>query len=363
MWSTRRPVADARALDARLEQSVGAYLRIPPGAAQPARPTFSGGVALDRALVAARALVGGPTSYVITTTPSIDIMRLLLQERRGNLRPRFVESRAGRFGNLDPTAIIEALAAIRSDSTDAGIIVLLTSPENPTGEVWSTEALHAIGLASQDADAVIVVDHAFLTAGIHTRGAVPAAWDALPAGCRWLATWDTGKTFGLDDDKLGFLISGDEDAAHAVDRALDVIQYDVSRRLKTFFSEMLASVAASAYENRLSQVCSTNRQTLESCAADTGLAVLPAPAGSLALLRIDRQHGSDEHVRRALLDDGVGVVAGRVFFHTEWCLTDLLRVALAREPEHFAHAARAVVRLLRTPARRPSFPSQLAVDE
>ncbi|ASW55798.1 aminotransferase class I/II-fold pyridoxal phosphate-dependent enzyme [Plantactinospora sp. KBS50] len=342
---------EVQAIDERLDASVRSTLGIPANSELSVSPTFSGGVALDRAFAAAMRMVDGqnsPLVHAVATTPSIDILRLFLEERGPRLNLHFVESRNGQLGWLDEDAIIDIVHAVRRVGRNDGIVVILTSPENPTGEFWREDALRGIGAACAGAGAVLIVDHAFLTAGVHVgRREIPRAWSALGVGGDWISTWDTGKTFGLNEDKLGFVISGSRRAAAAVDQALSIMQFDVSRRQKMFFGELLSGGRHTGYVTTLAEVCRTNLDTALRLSADAPLTVRAPRAGSVLLVRLNGHGPDDDEVRRYLLSHGVGVISGNVFFHTGWRPRDLLRIALARDPAYFAEGFEAMVDLLR----------------
>lgn len=323
------------AVDAGLEESVRSMLMLPAGSYEALFPAFSGSVALDRALVAALAMSDDhgrrSTVGVVTTTPSIDIMPLFLGER-SQVVTRYAHSRDG---ELDRDAVLRQVARVRA-TPGAGLVVLLTSPENPTGAVWRPEDLKAIGDACFAAGGTLVLDHTFLTAGVHCRADVESAWQAFGAGQDWIAIWDTGKTLGLNGDKLGFLVSGSGRATAAVRRSLSVMQYDVSRRQKVLFAELFRRSAREDYTGHLNRVCHRNLAVAQDLVAPTGLRLRSPVAGSLALLELP-PGADDEDVRRRLLRHGIGVVAGNVFFHAGRRPRNLLRVALARDADYFAN--------------------------
>jgi aspartate/methionine/tyrosine aminotransferase len=333
-WTTARQAA----VDAALEESLRRMLMLPAGSYASVSAAFSGSVALDRALVAALAMSGDdgrrPRVGVVTTSPSIDIMPLFLAER-SQVFTRYAVSHDGDPAVLSREAVLRQIAEVRA-TRDAGLVVLLTSPENPTGAVWRSDDLKIIGDACFEAGGTLVVDHTFLTAGVHGRADVECAWQAFGAGDDWIAIWDTGKTFGLNGDKLGFLVAGSEHAAAAVRRSLGVMQYDVSRRQKVLFADLLRRAARMDYVGHLAGVCRRNLAVAEALTASTGVRVRRPGAGSLLLLELPPWADSDEHVRRRLLRAGIGVVAGHVFFHAGRRPRNLLRVALARDTGYFA---------------------------
>jgi aspartate/methionine/tyrosine aminotransferase len=332
--------ADRRTVDRVLEAAVAHFLHLPVSDSISMAVTFSGTIALDRALAAAIEISKdrhGSHTHVIATSPSIDVMKALLLERK-TVRAHFVESRRGRLGGLDGAGIVEEIGRTAQRYEQDHLVVILTSPENPTGEVWSSADLYKIALACRDNGGLLIVDHSFLYAGIHQAEAVEPVWSLAPAGLDWIAVWDTGKTFGFNEEKLGFLICGTDKTAHFVREVLNVIQFDVSLRQKLFFGKLLRDDAALSYVSLLHKTCRTNLGSASQIAQKTGLRARRTVAGSLMLLSIPGSLLSDEQWQRRLLAQDVGVVAAQTFFHTKWRPARFIRIALAREPDYFNEA-------------------------
>lgn len=134
-------------VDSDLYASLRRFLSVPNDTYQALHCTFSGSVALDRAFTAAIDIVTKRRSErvtVVTTSPCIDIMKLFLNERR-LLDINFVESRCANPWGLSISGVVNAIRASRSGSRHRGLIVLLTSPENPTGQCWTFDQLRTIG--------------------------------------------------------------------------------------------------------------------------------------------------------------------------------------------------------------------------
>lgn len=334
--------ASQASMDAELDEAVRAFIGLPKASALGAPPylrsTFTGSTALDRVVSAVKRFArasNGPEIDVVTTTPSIDIMRLFLEEH-AEITPHFVESRKRkRMGALDVEGVCAALHQSKGDGRM--LVCLLTSPENPTGAFWDETELRRIAKECVDLGAVLILDHTFAVSGIHSDE-VPKIWNIAPRELRWLATWDTGKTFGLNEDKLGFIIAGDQGLVEFVDEALAVMQFGVARRQKLFFTEVLREARASDYLGRLRAICRKNLAVLSRTLKDTEIKVRRPQAGSLALLDFSATGFTDEYVRQALLQENVGVIAGNVFFHGDWVPRHFVRVALARPAGHFAEA-------------------------
>jgi histidinol-phosphate/aromatic aminotransferase/cobyric acid decarboxylase-like protein len=332
--------ADHLAVDRELEEASARFLDLDANSYDYLGVTFSGGIALDRALTAAIQMPPGRRGehvHVVTTSPSIDVMKLFLLERR-MLSVHWVESRLRRVGGLDRDAVVARIHEVARTARRDRLIVLLTSPENPTGEVWSAADIKAIANSCDRYGGVLILDHSFLLAGVHGAGEVPPVWKALSTGTDWISVWDTGKTFGLNEEKLGFLICGSPRTARSVRKALHVVQFDVSRRQKLFFTELFRRALLTNHAGTLRDICRRNLDVAVRLSQGSRISVRDTYAGSLTLIAVDGTGRSDVDLRRALLDRGVGVVAGRVFFHTGWRPVNLVRVALARRQKYFEDA-------------------------
>ena len=182
--------------------------------------TFSGSIALQRSLSAARAYLGQSHRRVVTVTtdPSIDIIPAIAREfsDAGVFRARCGLLRT--FSNEECERLCEMIYAKASDGQ--GVIAVITSPENPTGAVWSADHLRRISDTCTDTKSVLVVDHCFLMAGIHEPVSVTPIWDIVDGRAPVIAVWDTGKTVHLNGSKLGFIVSGNDELSSQVVKSL-----------------------------------------------------------------------------------------------------------------------------------------------
>ena len=339
-------------IDADLEFAVKQFLRISETLDVNVRATFSGSVALDRTLNAVRLLAIRRKKrelIVITTTPSIDMMRLVLQER-ADVHPVFVESNKNdQFGQLDLDRIIDIMLNLHSENQSADVALILCSPENPTGSIWQEANLITMARECKTIDATLILDHAFAFAGIHSPSSVARIWDLPIDLCRWIGIWDTGKTFGLSEDKLGFIICADPEMQPAIEASVAVLQFGIARRAKLFFSELLRKAILYDHVGELRALCSANYQYLRASVESNrklSLKVNPIDAGSLALIDISATGQTDESIRDRLLRQGIGVIAGNVFFHTQWKPEIYIRLALARRGDYFQEAVDRLLGLL-----------------
>jgi aspartate/methionine/tyrosine aminotransferase len=150
-----------------------------------------------------RALVLGPQVPLI--------FQALLQERF-----RFRE-----LWSADPYALVpsasEVLAALERHRPD---VVLLTSPNNPTGIRYSAEELEAIGAATIDAGGVLVIDKILSDSTVPDSpmptGTCPAIGDWILSG-RCLVVDSLSKRRAVSGLRSGYLIApADVVAAHSM---------------------------------------------------------------------------------------------------------------------------------------------------
>lgn len=336
VWSTEKQIQ----IDEDLRSSLINFISPSNNKYYDVYSTFSGSIALDRALASVQIIAKEKRKKnirVVTTTPCIDIMKLFLSER-ADIFTSFIPSRKdGVFGSIDEQAIIEELCRLPTLYPSDQLCVLICSPENPTGQTWSAKQMASLVTICAELEAILIVDHCFLLAGVHSHNDIVKIWDVARSDLMWIGVWDTGKTFGLNEDKLGFLITSSEVTTRSIKQAVSVLQFGVSRRSKLFFTDLLRSPNSKSHVEQLRNCCNDNLQSLIN-SSNKQFFVEPTVAGSLALIDIRGTGKSDEAIRRTLLDNGVGVIAGNVFFHTDWKETNFIRVALARNPRYFDEA-------------------------
>jgi cystathionine beta-lyase len=136
--------------------------------------------------------------------------------RAGGLRPVTAPLRlAGDRYVMD----LEALAA-RAAAPDVRVLVLC-SPHNPVGRVWTHEELAALARICAENDVVVLADelHADVVLPGHTF--VPFAVAGAGTGVRWAAMHGPLKTFGLAGMADTLLVTDDEELHRAFARRSD----------------------------------------------------------------------------------------------------------------------------------------------
>lgn len=332
--------ADRRLLREDLNDTLRQFLGCGAGCAElDLHVTYSGSSAITRTLVACQRLAadtGLHSLEVVLLSPCIDIYGLFAAELKG--------VKIVRIDCLEDIAtphIDKVLNVARSPATTGTLrVFLIASPENPTGYIWSREDLLALASACAEHRHCLVLDHAFLVAGVQTRTPT-AMWDLDTKNLLGCALWDTGKTFGLNGEKLGFILSTHAMTAH-IEEALSVLQFSVSSYQQSVFAEVLREAKRHAYTNSLAETCRANRALLSSVLNGTGCSVGYTQGASFALVNIQNVFDNDAHARQMLLNEGVGVVTASTFFHHLVLPRSWIRFALARDESMFARALNSV---------------------
>lgn len=296
-------------------------------------PASNGSTAVHRALMAAVR----PRKPVLLASPCIDIIPGMLSESRSS-RMQVIQPDAGSL-KVDYAAF-----AYEIETTMPGCCVIV-SPLNPTGQVATEDDLRRVALACRAAGARLVVDQCFaITSPWDTP--VPHIAELAPAieGLEWLEIWDTGKTFGCNDAKLGFIIGRGELLA-AAEEALHLVQFDIPHVLKRFFSQLFdAPGVALGMRNGVHEAARVNLRALQEAAVRMSVSVVTPEAGTLALVTAPaRTRLSEPQVHARLLHEaGVGLIDGTCFLFgatgrpVRTHRNGLLRFALARNPLYFS---------------------------
>ena len=186
--------------------------------------------------------------------------------------------------------IAKALAAIREQRPS---LVIVTSPNNPTGTALPVHHLREIADAALWHGAMLVVDEAYAE---FRRDGTPSALELLDEYPNLVVTRTMSKAFGLAGARVGYAIAADP----AVIDALCVV------RLPYHLSAVTQAVAIAALgqsDTLLAQVAMLRdeRDRLFDWLVAEGFTALPSDGNFIMFSGVDDR----ERVWRALLDQGV----------------------------------------------------------
>ena len=222
---------------------------------------------------------GGPGRSVLSFAPTYS----MYPEYARNTHTRWVTApRAEDFG-IDAAAAVDAVQRSRPD------VVLLTSPNNPTGTAVDLDTVAAVCDA---APGVVVVDEAYVE---FAREGTPSALELLPRHPRLAVSRTMSKAFAFAGGRLGYLAAAPAfvDALRVVRLPyhLSAVTQAVARVALAHAPEMLAAVA----ELR------TARDDVARWLGEQGLQVADSDANFVLFGRFADRHA----VWQALLDRGV----------------------------------------------------------
>jgi N-succinyldiaminopimelate aminotransferase len=157
-------------------------------------------------------------------------------------------------------------------------LVLLNTPHNPTGKVWSRAELEHLAALARERDLVVVSDEVYehlVFAGEH----LPIA--TLPGMReRTVTISSTGKTYGFTGWKIGYACAPAE-LSRALRSAHQFVTFATATPLQWAMAEALRS--PDAYYRELLEAYRERRQHLMRGLAGAGFGVLP-PAGAYFVL-------------------------------------------------------------------------------
>ncbi|WP_017219027.1 aminotransferase class I/II-fold pyridoxal phosphate-dependent enzyme [Pseudoalteromonas sp. NJ631] len=144
----------AKFLDYREEQLVNCVL--------------TGSLALNRALAALIEQFKENNvnkTRVVTTSPCIDIIRAMALEQTGTPPIPVSYGINGDFSISDAKVIVDKVQTLINEDPDVGAIVMLTSPENPTGRIWTNHCIEYILTQLNCNRVALIFDHCFMFSG------------------------------------------------------------------------------------------------------------------------------------------------------------------------------------------------------
>lgn len=191
-----------------------------------------------------------------------------------------------------PAFALEAEAVVEAIERHRPAIVLLTSPNNPTGTALDLEVVQAAARAQDVHGGVLIVDEAY---GEFRRDGVPSALTVLPENPSMVVTRTMSKAFALAGARLGYLV------AHR-----DVVDGVRIVRLPYHLSSITQAVARTALRHSdelLGQVATlrAERDALAAHLGARGHEVAPSDANFILFRAFADRHA----VWRRLLDQGV----------------------------------------------------------
>lgn len=292
------------------------------------------------AIAAAMLGLVNPGDEAILFEPYYDSYRACVAMAGGT--PRFVTLRAPDF-RFDE-------AALRAAFTDRTKLVLVNTPHNPTGRVFSRAELEQIARLCVERDAIAITDEVYerlVFEGEHLRLA------SLPGMAeRTLTISSLGKTFSLTGWKIGWAI-GPEPLTRAVRAAHQFLTFAVATPLQRAAAVALGSPPS--FYDELSAAFRAKRDALCDALHDIGFRVSVPQGGyfvmadfsTLDLSRLGLAEGADDVAFCKALVERVGVAAipPSFFYEHKAEGRTLARFAFCKRDETIAEAVKRLTTL------------------
>lgn len=276
----RYPDREALGLRAELGEYLAAEAGIPAPAAETVWAANGSNEIMHQLLLA----YGGPGRTALGFTPHYS----MYPEYARDTYTEWVTAERGPAPDfaLNAEAVTEAIAVHRPS------IVVLTSPNNPTGTALGLDVVEAAAAALAPTRGLLVVDEAY---GEFRRDGVPSALTLLPVHPNLVVTRTMSKAFALAGARLGYLVA---DAA-----IVDTVRVV---RLPYHLSAVTQAVARAALAHReelLGKVAllRSERDALAEHLAARGHSVAPSDANFILF----RTFSDRDEVFEALLDHSV----------------------------------------------------------
>lgn len=236
--------------------------------------------------------------------------------------PRYLplELRDGRW-HLDP----ERLRASVGERTKA---IVINTPHNPTGKVFSADELDLLVAEAQRVGALLISDEVYQRIAFTEHvplASRPGAWE------RTLTVASLGKTFSVTGWKVGW-VTGPAELVQAVRMAHQWIPFDVATPLQRAGAGMLRQAREGEYYRELREQFLQRRDTLLEALADTPFKPL-LPDGGYFVVADASALDYDDDVALCLdlpARVGVGAIPPSAFYADE-------HKALARHLVRFAY--------------------------
>ena len=196
-------------------------------------------------------------------------------------------------------------------------LVLVTTPNNPTGRILREDVLDAVAAAAERVGAWVLADEIYRGAELAGGDAAPSMWGR---GARVLCSAGLSKAYGLPGLRTGWLACSDADFVEELWARKDYSSITNSPLTQRLAVHALDPERRAALLARTRAHLASNLEVVRGWAqAEPRVAELVEPeAGAIAWLRYDAALPSRELVERARVEHGTLLVPGAQFGHDGW---------------------------------------------
>ncbi|MFQ5611830.1 MAG: methionine aminotransferase [Anaerolineae bacterium] len=234
----------------------------------------------------------------------------------------------------------EALAALFSDKTK---LIIINTPHNPTGKVYSERELGLIAELCRAHDVIALTDEVYEHIIFDGQRQRPLATLPGMAG-RTVTVSSLGKTFSVTGWKVGWTVAAPE-LNQAIFRGHQFIVYSGAAPLQE--AAAIALETASDYYAELATMYQTRRDFLAAALSQAGLKPIP-PQGTYFIMVDIGDLGFPDDVafcRYLTTEVGVAAIPPSAFYHNPADGARLARFAFCKTQEMLEAAAERLLKL------------------
>lgn len=208
------------------------------------------------------------------------------------------------------------VAALREAITPRTRAIILNTPHNPTGKVWTLNELQALADLAIEHDLLVFSDEVyerlvFEKARHVAIATLPGMWE------RTVTISSTGKTFSLTGWKVGYAVAA-APLSEALRRVHQFITFCAPAPLQEAMATGLSAITS--YDRQLTSFYAARRAELITGLRSVGVTVLP-PAGTYFVLADSASLGWDDDVafcRYLTTEVGVAAIPLSAFYHDHY---------------------------------------------
>ena len=274
-----------------------------------------------------------PGDEVILFEPYYDSYRACVAMAGAEARFVALRPQNGRF-TFDP----DELARAFTPKTRA---VLVNTPHNPTGTVFTRDELSHIARLCQEHDAIAIADEVYEELTYNARHISIASLPGMSE--RTVTLSSLGKTFSLTGWKVGWAIAGDE-LSSAVRAAHQFVTFSTATPFQ--HAAAVAFERGTSYIAELRELYWNNRDRLGKALTEIGFDVI-VPEGTYFILadhsRVSQRLGVQNDVELAIKltkEFGVAVIPPSVFCATPGLCDSYIRLAFCKQEATLDEASR-----------------------
>jgi aspartate/methionine/tyrosine aminotransferase len=227
---------------------------------------------------------------------------------------------------------------LRSAITDRTRVLLLNTPHNPTGKVFSRQELEFIADLAREHDLVVLSDEVYDRILYHDACHIPIT--TLPGMWeRTLTINSTGKTFSMTGWKIGYAI-GPANLSAAIRSVHQFVTFASATPFQEAMAEAIEQAEERSFYPQLAAEYDERRQALDDALSEAGIPALPIEGSYFLMADIsDTGFATDvEFCRWLVSNHGVAAVPPSAFYLDATTAPLLARFCFAKKLETITEA-------------------------